>query len=120
MYNVNPQPVHKVKTRVYIGGKTTSIIDDDENEIVQYEEPVKYYFNIQHVKDTLEKRTYGNVDTETLVAVIPQKYKYKDTFYEGDCAYIGIEPENNEPNYHISGIRVQNTGIRIYFVKDND
>ena len=31
MYNINPQPVHKVKTRVYIEGKTTSIIDDDEN-----------------------------------------------------------------------------------------
>lgn len=120
MYNVNPQPVHKVKTRIYICKKKPSIIDDDENEIVQYEEPVKYYFNIQPVKDTLEKRTYGNVDTETLVAVIPQKYKYKGLFYEGDYAYIYIEPENNEPNYHISGIRPQNTGIRIYFVKDND
>lgn len=120
MYNVNPQPVHKIKTKIYIEKKVQSIIDGDENEITQYNEPVKYYFNIQPVKDTLERRTYGNVDMETLVAVIPQKYKYKDLFYEGDNAYIGIEPEDNKPNYHISGIRIQNAGVRIYFVKDND
>lgn len=120
MYNVNPQPVHKVKTKVYIEPKATSIIDEDENEIVQYSEPVKYYFNIQPVKDQLEMRTYGQVDGETLVAVTPQKYKYKDLFKEGDSAYIGIEPENNEPNYYISGVRIQNYGVRIYFVKCKD
>lgn len=120
MYNINPQPIHKVKTRVYIEGKVVSIIDDDENEITQYEEPQKYYFNIQPVKDELERRTYGMVDKETLVAVIPMKYKYASTFLEGDRAYIGIEPENNEPNYEISGVRVQNVGVRVYFVKIND
>ena len=120
MYNVNPQPIHKVKTRVYIEGKTTSIIDDDENEITQYEQPNKYYFNIQPVKDELERRTYGMVDKETLVAVIPMKYKYKDTFCEGDRAYIGIDLTDGEPNYEITGIRKHNAGIRVYFVKIKD
>ena len=120
MYNINPQPVHKVKTRVYIESKETSIIDDDENEITQYSTPIKYYFNIQPVKDQLEMRTYGNVDGETLVAVIPMKDKYLNTFCEGDKAYIGIEPENNIPNYYISGIRKQNMALRIYFVKCED
>lgn len=119
MYNINPQPVHKVKTRVYIEGKTTSIIDDDENEITQYKQPNKYYFNIQPVKDELERRTYGLVDKETLVAVIPMKYKYKNAFKEGDKAYIGIDT-TNEPNYEISGVRVQNVGVRVYFVKIED
>jgi hypothetical protein len=116
MYNVNPQPVHKVKTRVYIGGKITSIIDEDENEITQYEEPQKYYFNLQPVKDDLERRTYGMVDKETLVAVIPMKYKFKDAFKVGDSAYIDIEPDG-DANYEISGIRVQNVGVRVYFTK---
>ena len=120
MYNINPQPVHKVKTRVYIEGKVVSIIDDDENEITQFTEPCKYYFNLQPVKDELERRTYGMVDKETLVAVIPEKYKYKDCFYKGDKAYIGIEPENNIANYEISSVRVQNVGIRLYFVRIND
>jgi hypothetical protein len=120
MYNVNPQPVHKVKTRVYIGGKITSIIDEDENEITQYEQPQKYYFNIQPVKDGLERRTYGMVDKDTLVAVIPMKYKYVDTFKVGDNAYIGVDPATSDANYEISGVRIQNVGVRVYFVKIKD
>lgn len=117
MYNINPQPVHKVKTRCYVEHKLPSIIDDDENEVVQFSEPQRYFFNIQPVKDELERRTYGMVDKETLVAVIPMKYKYKNTFLIGDRAYIGVEPTNNSANYEISGVRTQNMGIRVYFVK---
>ena len=120
MYNVNPQPVHKVKTKIYIESKLPSIIDEDENEIVQYSEPRKYYFNIQPVKDELERRTYGMVDRDTLVAVIPMKYKYKDEFIVGDRAYLGIEPTDNIANYEITGIRVQNVGVRVYFAKINN
>ena len=56
------------------------------------------------------------VDKETLVAVIPMKYKYKDKFSKGDRAYINIEPTDNA-NYEIYGIRKQNMGIRVYFVE---
>lgn len=117
MYNINPQPVHKVKTRCYIEQKLPSIIDDDENEIVQYSEPQRYFFNIQPVKDELERRTYGMVDRETLVAVIPMKYKYKGKFLKGDRAYIDIDPTNSVATHEISGIRIQNMGIRVYFVR---
>ena len=117
MYNINPQPVHKVKTRCYVEHKLPSIIDDDENEVVQFSEPQRYFFNIQPVKDELERRTYGMVDKETLVAVTPMKYKYKDKFLVGDRAYIGVEPTNHNANYEISGVRTQNMGVRVYFVK---
>lgn len=120
MFNINPQPVYKVKTRVYIEKKLPSIIDEDENEITQYSTPIKYYLNVQPVKDQLEMRTYGNVDGETLVAVIPMRDKYFNTFSEGDKVYIGIEPEDNIPNYYISGVRRQNMAIRLYFVKCED
>ena len=47
MYNINPQTIHKPKSKIYVCKKLQSITDDDANEITQYDKPIKYYFNVQ-------------------------------------------------------------------------
>ena len=118
----NPtQQIFNYKSKIYIANKKSSIIDEDGNEIPQYEEPIAYMFNVQPANKGSDTREFGENVTGLLVAVIP-KAKYKGKFKEFDLVYIDTTPEDEEEHgdnadYRIFAIRSQNVAIRLYFKK---
>lgn len=115
------QRVFNYKSKIYIAKKLPSIYDDDENEITQYDEPVKYIFNVQPSQKGSDTKEFGENETGLLVAVIP-KAKYKGRFKEFDLVYIDTTPEGENINgenadYRIFAVRNQNVAIRLYFKK---
>lgn len=119
MYNINPQPIHKTKSVIYLCKKLTSIIDEDENEITQYDEPKRYYFNVQPAKAKLYSDSYGKVIDADYRIVVNPKMKYLDDFKELDKVYFRKEPLEEEEygesaNYYITAVRPQNTIIEVY------
>lgn len=120
MYN-ETERIFNYKSKIYIAKKLPSIIDDDENEITQYDTPKPYHFNVQPSNKGSDIREFGENETGLLVAVIP-KAKYKNKFKDFDLVYIDTTPENEEINgenadYRIFAIRNQNVAIRLYFKK---
>lgn len=122
MYNVNRQPIHKVKSVVYISKKGNSIIDDNENEIPTYEPAQKYYFNVQPLTDTSEIAEYGENANAMRLIVITQKDKYLNKFKPFDLVYCYTTPNSDfetgdGADYRIHSVRNQNTCIKIYLKK---
>lgn len=122
MYNINPQIIHKPKSKIYVCKKLQSIIDDDGNEITQYDEPIKYYFNVQPRKVKSYTEGFGQDINAEYKIVIPQKNKYIDDFKEFDKVYFMKEPLEDEDNgesanYYISAIEVQNVVLELYIKK---
>ena len=119
MYNINPQPIHKVKSVIYVCKKLASIVDDDENEITQYDEPKRYYFNVQPNKKKLYSEEFGKVVDADYRIVVNPKMKYLNEFNELDKVYFMKEPLEDEDygesaNYYITAVRPQNTIIEVY------
>ena len=119
MYNINPQPIHKVKSVIYVCKKLPSIIDDDENEITQYDEPKRYYFNVQPYKAKLYSENYGKVIDADYRIVVNPKIKYNGVFTDLDKVYFMKEPLEDEEygesaNYYITAVRPQNTIIEVF------
>lgn len=115
------QRVFNYKSKIYIAKKLPSIYDEDENEITQYAEPVKYLFNVQPSQKGSDTREFGENETGLLVAVIP-KAKYKGQFKEFDLVYIDTTPDEEDKigqnaDYRIFAVRNQNVAIRLYFKK---
>lgn len=128
MYNVNRNSIFKnLKTKCYIASKLPSIIDEEGNEITQYDTPKKYVFNIQPLVsssvDGAEIQTFGQYSEQMKVAVITERDKYYGKFKEFDLAYLdGASPENEKfngdnANYRIELVSEQNTVIRIFFTR---
>lgn len=122
MYNINPQNIHKTKSAIYVCKKLQSIIDEDENEITQYDEPIKYYFNVQPYKIKAYTEEYGRDINADYRIVITQKTKYLNVFTEFDKVYFKKEPLEDEEygesaNYYITSVKTQNTIIELLIKK---
>ena len=122
MYNVNSQPIHKVKSRIYIAKKLREDFDDYGNQIEIYDEPQKYFLNVQTLSETSDIMEFGEKVSSTRVISITEKKKYLGKFNEFDLVYVDTTPENEGINgenadYSIIGVRNQNTSIRVYISK---
>lgn len=122
MYNVNSQPIHKVKSRIYIAKKSGETYDDYGNLIPTYDTPVKYYLNVQTLSETSDIMEFGEKVNSTKVISIAEKKKYLNKFNEFDLVYINNTPDGELTNgdnadYKIIGVRTQNTSIRVYIQK---
>ena len=122
-YNPNRQNHLNFKSKLYIAKYIETTQDENLNQIQEYGEPVKYYFNVQPVSQESEIREFGELVNSMKVAVITEKNKYLNKFNEFDLAYLdGDEPKDeleygDKANYRIYAVRNQNTIIRIYFIK---
>ena len=119
MYNVNSQPIHKVKSRIYIAKKLREDFDDYGNQIEIYDEPQKYFLNVQTLSETSDIMEFGEKVSSTRVISNKKKKKYLGKFKEYDLVYIDTTPENevtygDNADYRIIGVRNQNTSIRVY------
>lgn len=122
MYNLNSQPIHKVKSKIYIAKWIGNTIDEYGNDINLYEEPEKYMFNVQTLNETVEMEVFGRKVISSKAISITEKKKYLGKFKEYDLVYVNNSPENeatfgDNADYYISGVRNQNTSIRIYLTK---
>lgn len=122
MYNINSQPIHKVKSKVYIAKWLENTQDDYGNDINVYDKPQKYMFNVQTLNETVEMEVFGRKVISSKVISITEKKKYLGKFKEFDVVYVDRSPEGeveygDNADYFISGVRPQNTSIRIYLTK---
>ena len=122
MYNVNSQPIHKVKSRIYLAKKLREDFDDYGNQIEIYDTPQKLFLNVQTLSETSDIMEYGEKVSSTRVISITEKKKYLNKFNEFDLVYVDTTPEdetNNGDNadYMVIGVRNQNTSIRVYISK---
>ena len=122
MYNVNSQPIHKVKSKIYIAKWLENKQDDYGNDINVYDEPQKYMFNVQTLNESVEMEVFGRKVISSKVISITERKKYLNKFKEYDVVYIDNSPEGeveygDNADYFISGVRNQNTSIRIYLTK---
>lgn len=122
MYNVNSQPIHKVRSTIWIAKKLREDFDDYGNQVPVYDTPTKYYLNVQTLSETSDIAEFGEKINSTRVISITEKKKYLNKFKEFDLVYVDSTP-TGEPNngdnadYKIIGIRTQNTSIRVYIQK---
>lgn len=122
MYNVNSQPIHKVKSRIWIAKKLREDFDENGNQIPVYEEPQKYFFNVQTLTETSDIMEFGERVNSTKSISITQKKKYEGKFHEFDLVYVDNTPENelnygDNADYKIVGVRPHNTSLRVYIQK---
>lgn len=122
MYNVNSQPIHKVKSKIWIAKKLREDFDEYGNQIPVYEEPQKYFFNVQTLTETSDIMEFGERVNSTKSISITQKKKYEGKFHEFDLVYVDNTPENevnygDNADYKIVGVRPHNTSIRVYIQK---
>ena len=127
MYNVTRTNIFKNwNTKCYIAKKLSSTYDDYGNEIVNYDTPKPYTFNIQPVSAESDTREFGELSTHMRVAVITQRDRYLHEFNEFDVAYLDGRTPNKEvrnganANYRIYAIRPQNVVLKVYFLKITD
>lgn len=118
MYN---EPIFNYKSKIYISKRLDPIQDEDLNEIEVFDEPKKYFFNIQPVSADSETREFGQLANSMKVATIPKRI-YLGKFKEFDRVYIDTTPDNENEHgenadYRVYSIRPQNAIIRIYFLK---
>lgn len=122
-YNPNKQSEKRMKSTLYIASYLRTTQDENLNQIKEYDNPIKYYFNVQPVNQESEIREFGEMSSSMKVATITEKLKYLDKFKDFDAAYLdGITPDNerqngDNANYRIYSVRNQNTIIKIYFIK---
>ena len=100
------------------------ITDDYGNEMMNYGDAVKYYFNYQPVTSDAEEaflKSYGVTSTGTVRALLDLKYLGKLKHY--DLAYLyGANPKEEEyvgqlANYRVITAIPQNMKILVYFEK---
>lgn len=107
------------KKTIYIASKIGTDEDDYGNEVIVYDEPLEYKFNVQPLSSDVDLREFGEKASMIQKAVIP--IRYKDYFKENDIAYLdGVTPENEtsygeNANYKLKPPRNQNMAIVIYF-----
>ena len=122
MYNINRQPVHKVKSPIYIAKRTGFVQDEYLNQTETFDEPVRYYLNVQTVSSDSEIREFGENANSMKCISITEKTKYLNKFNEFDRVYINTTPDGEAENgenadYRIYSVRNQNTSILIYLKK---
>lgn len=104
---------------IYIASKLETTKDEYENEIVLYDRPKRYSFNVQPVTSEVDLVQFGEKASMIQKAVIPMSYKGK--FKENDLAYLddvtpkGEKSNGFNANYRLYPPRNQNKVIIIYF-----
>ena len=98
MYNINSQPIHKVKSRIYIAKKLREDFDEYGNQVEVYDTPQKYFLNVQTLSETSDVVEFGEKVSSTRVISITEKKKYLNKFNEFDLVYIDTTPENEVNN----------------------
>lgn len=126
MYNINRQNIRhaQMKSKVYIASKLPyETTDEYGNEVVEYDKPKEYFFNIQPINSNSDVQSFGERAKNTKVAVITQKDYYLGKFKEFDLAYLdGVTPDGEikngyNANYKIYAIQPQNAILKVYFEK---
>ena len=104
-------------------------INEDGDTIKEYEEPVKYNFNVQPISGFVQQKEYGQTETQIQRAIIyygrqPNEIeKYFNMFKVYDLAYLDGATPNGETrhgenaNYRIRSVRNQNKRIVLDFEK---
>lgn len=121
-YNINRYYVRKTKRPIYISRKIVSSYDEYGNEIVKYEKPKKYFFNLSSLRDESDIREFGEISDKMRIATV-NLVKYRNKFKDFDLAYLeGNTPLNEvvngeKANYRIYTIREQNAILKIYFLR---
>ena len=120
MFEINANPSNW-KKEIFISKKIKVDLDEDGNEIVTYDKPVKYEFNYQPINSYSEIVEFGEKASIMQKAVIP--IKFKNDFKEYDIAYLDDANPINEKvngenaNYKLLPPRNGNSVIIIYFEK---
>lgn len=122
MYNVNSQPIHKVKSRIYLAKKLREDFDEYGNQIEVYDEPQKLFLNVQSLSETSDIVEFGEKVSSTRVISITEKKKYLNKFNKFNLIYVETTPEGevnygDNADYMVIGVRTQNTSIRVYISK---
>lgn len=111
--------IKKWKKTIYIAKKIRTDIDDFANEIIVYDKPKKYEFNVQPLSSDIDLREFGDKASMIQKAVIP--ISYDKEFEANDIAYLnGASPvgeinNGDNANYRLYPPRPQNMAIIIYF-----
>ncbi len=111
--------INRWKKEIYITKKKNLGYDDFGKQIIEYEEPKKYEFNVQPITSQVDLMEFGEKSNMMQKAVISIKFLNK--FKENDLAYLdGITPEGeitfgDKANYRLYPPRNQNKVIVIYF-----
>lgn len=107
------------KKTIYIASKVKTDIDDYANEIIVYNKPIKYNFNVQPISSEVDLKEFGEKSSMIQKAIIP--IKYINIFKENDVAYLdnaspdGEVSNGDNANYKLMPPRNQNMAIAIYF-----
>lgn len=105
---------------IYIAKKQELGFDDYGNQVIVFDTPIKYEFNVQPVSSSEDLMIFGEKARQIQKAVIPYK-QYFGVFKEGDRAYLDNQTPDNEEkngdnaNYVLQPPRNQNKAIVIYF-----
>lgn len=121
MWGIREEIITKPNSVCYIAKKLENEYDEFGNQIETFDEPKKFYFDIQPVTNTSENASFGELIPRMRVAVV-SKIKYQGLFNEFDRAYIDTIPENetfngDKADYRIYSIQPQNAQMKIYFLK---
>lgn len=107
--------------QIYISTKkTTSTFDTNGNEIITYNTPVKYNFNVQPLSGQVDVLEFG-VNIGQMQRAVIDYDTYFGYFKEGDKAYLDGKTPTGEPrtgefaNYIIHPVRNQNKKIILIF-----
>ena len=104
---------------IYIANKQSLEYDDYGNQVILYNKPVKYDFNVQPISSDVDLLEFGEKANMIQKAVIP--IHYKGCFKENDLAYLddvtpdGENKYGDNANYKLYPPRNQNKRIVIYF-----
>lgn len=104
---------------IYIASKKELDYDDYGNQIIVYEKPKKYEFNVQPISSDVDLMEFGEKANMMQKAVISMSYK--NIFKENDIAYLDdVTPDGelkygDNANYRLYPPRNQNKRIIIYF-----
>lgn len=111
--------INNWKKKIYIAKRLTSSLDEYGNEVIVYDKPNQYEFNVQPISSEVDLREFGEKSSMMQKAVIP--IKYKNMFKENDVAYLDDANPNGEiengdkANYKLMPPRNQNIAIVVYF-----
>ena len=111
------------KSECYIASKNDNPdYDKYGNQILTYQNPQAYLFNVQPVNSSSEIQAFGELAPKMKRALV-SKQLYLNKFHEFDKAYLdGATPKGeafngDNANYRIYSVQNQNVAIMIYFLK---
>jgi hypothetical protein len=121
MIKINPNPDNWAKSLYIASYVGEPSLDDEGNEVRNYDKPVKYLFNYQPLTSYNDIQVFGKDAQIVKKMVIP--IEYAGRFKEYDLAYLdGVTPDGEEnygdkANYVLLPPKEGNSVIIIYCQK---